>query len=373
MTASFPVLKPLSQNLVRMLFRTPMLQWGVRLIDMLPEHRAGLVRVLTYHRVDHVDARGDLDPSLISATPDQFARQVGWFARDFDLISINDLVAAVEGHGPALPKRALLLTFDDAYRDFAIHAWPVLRDRAAPATLFVPSAFPDETVRAFWWDRLYCAIVVSQHADRIVTPFGAYDLMDDIAKARVFRELKQRLKSLPEHELQSAVDELCDQCRAPHPAAAVMNWDQLKRLHHEGVALVPHTHTHPLLDRIPREAARGEIRRSREELQRRIGHVQPVFAYPSGHFDAQIASIVRQEGFKLAFSTIRGMNDLRSFDPLTMRRANVGRSTPDALIRLQLTAVARWMNRPVPKHFAKPIAEVSTSGQETVMASETGL
>ncbi len=332
-----------------------MIRWAVKLIDKLPD-RGNLLRIVTYHRVDHLDARTDLDPSLISATPGQFQSQVDWLARDFDIVALDDVLAAVTD-ADALPKRALLLTFDDAYQDFASHAWPILRQRAIPATMFVPTAFPDDHGRSFWWDRLYCAIVCSEHADRIETPLGPYLLADKAARLRCFRELKRRLKSLPEHQLQTAVTSLCEQCHAPTPAPAVMDWNQLIQLSRQNISLVPHTHTHPLLDRITLEAVRSEVQRSRAELQQRIGSVLPVFAYPSGHFNEQVAEVVRDEGFKLAFSTVRGVNDLRTSDPMLMRRANVGRLTPDPLLHLQLTSLSRFANRSLPKRFAKPLAE----------------
>ena len=41
----------------------------------------------------------------------------------------------------------MLLTFDDAYRDFATNAWPTLKRYGLPATLFVPTAYAGERSR----------------------------------------------------------------------------------------------------------------------------------------------------------------------------------------------------------------------------------
>jgi len=351
------------KHVIRSIGRSVLFELGVRAADWAPAPRAGLLRVLMYHRIDEVVARDDLDPSLISATPAQFAAQLAWMSRDFDLVSLGDVLAAVHGDRP-LPRRAVLLTFDDAYLDFQSHAWPILRDRAAPATLFVPTGFPDEPQAAFWWDRLYGAVVRSDTVDRIQTPFGPLGLPNPTARERAFRALKQRLKSLSGAEMRQAVDDICEQGQVHRPAPAVMGWQALKTLADEGVTLAPHTHTHPFLDRIPEDAAREEIRRSRGVLEARIGGILPALAYPSGHLDERVAQLVREEGFEVAFTTVRGVNDLRHADPVMLRRTNIGRRTPDALIRLQMTAVSRHWNRPLLRRTATSVTQTAGATRE---------
>ena len=331
--------------LARRFCRSTAFRWGVRAIESLPQAPSPLLRVLTYHRVDDVANRPDLDPSLISATPEQFAAQVRWFASEFDTVSLTDVLDAVD-RGRPLPQRALLLTFDDAYRDFAEHAWPALRQWAVPATLFVPTGYPDQA-RTFWWDRLHHALRLSDRTDGVATPFGRLRLGTPAARDAGFRFLKQRLKTLPEDQLQHVVDSVCGQCHVPPPKPAVLGWGELRRLASDGVALVPHTHRHPLLDRVPIDTAREEISRSRKVLAEQVGEVPAAFAYPSGHYTPQVREIVRQAGFQLAFTTVRGVNPLQTLDPHRVRRINISRHAPEALIRLRL-AKPVWLNKPLP-------------------------
>src|SRR3712207_2813854 len=115
-----------------------------------------LLRVLTYHRVDEPDAQPTLYPGLISATPAAFEQQMRYLSKHYNVVSMAEVLAAFQG--AALPPRSVLVTFDDAYRDFAEHAWPTLRRYRLPATVFVPTAFPDRPQRIFWWDQLYHAV-----------------------------------------------------------------------------------------------------------------------------------------------------------------------------------------------------------------------
>ena len=52
-----------------------------------------------------------------------------------------------------------------------------------------------------------------------------------------------------------------------------------------------------------------------------------------------------EDGFELAFTTVRGLNDLRNADPLRLRRINVGQRASLALLRSQLLPSAVWLNR----------------------------
>ncbi len=325
----------------------------VRALSYLPDQDGRLLRVLTYHRVADPGQCSNLDDSLISATPVQFAQQLDWLVRDFDIVSLADVLAAMTG-GPQLPRRPVLITFDDAYQDFAAHAWPALRRVGAPAALFVPTGYPDQQ-RAFWWDRVFEATVGSTRLTSLPSPWTALPLESLPQRWRALASIKQALKLLPHQEMLSRVEELCELAGVAPEQSAVLSWEQLRELAAAGVELAPHTHTHPLLTRVDPDAARDEIRKSYETLDLRIGKVSRAFAYPAGFFDPQVIDLVREEGFVAAFTTLRGLNSLGSDDPLRLRRINIGRHTSDALITLQLLKPLYRFGNPLPQTFPAPL------------------
>ena len=81
---------------------------------------------------------------------------MGYLARHYEVVSLEEVLKAVEKE-TCLPKRAILITFDDAYCDFTDYAWPILRRLRLSATIFVPTAYPNQPYRGFWWDRLHRA------------------------------------------------------------------------------------------------------------------------------------------------------------------------------------------------------------------------
>lgn len=321
------------KRLVIAAMRSGLFARAVSLLERSDGWRADMLGVLTYHRVDEVGARPHLSPSLLSATPVSFAAQMEYLATHFHVISVQEVLAALREE-TALPPRAVLITFDDAYVDFVENAWPVLRHLGLPVTLFVPTAYPDHPERLFWWDRLYQA--VSDPARSVLhTPEGRIPLRSARQRRRAFKRLREHVKTLDHDAAMAWIATVCGE-PVPPPEPTVLSWDALRSLARQGVTLGAHTQTHPLINRISLARAQAEALGSLEDLRREIGEVLPVFAYPSGGVDAQVAAQLALAGFTLAFTTERGLNDLRTADPLRLRRINVGVQTPLAALRVQL-------------------------------------
>jgi peptidoglycan/xylan/chitin deacetylase (PgdA/CDA1 family) len=309
--------------------------WLVAALERAARPRADALAVLTYHRVGDAARTPDLYPGLISASPGEFEEQMRYLAVRHHPLSLEELLAVRRGNA-RLPLRSVLVTFDDGYRDFAEEAWPVLKGLGIPAVLFVPTAYPGDPGRAFWWDRLHAAVSTASSASAIETPVGELQLASSSDRLRAFRQLRGRVKSLPHDEAMRLVDDICEAPGAPSARSAVLGWPELRRLQSEGVALAPHSRTHPLLDRLPLEGARDEIVGSLEDLEREIGPCPRVFAYPGGGESADLARALAEEGFELGFTTERGTNDLRDPDWLRLRRINVGGASTLPLLRAQL-------------------------------------
>ena len=313
----------------------------VRLVEQAVPWRPGVLAVLTYHRVDEPDARPDLLPTLLSATPAAFEAQIRCLVDRYTPVSMAEVLDAVQ-HPTKLPRRAVLVTFDDSYSDFARYAWPILRAAGVPVTLFVPTAYPGRQIDEFWWDRLWAALRSTTRRDRLITPAGALPLETTMNRVDAMSELRTWLKRTDDQTAMNEVDrivrELDMASGSPRPAArpAVLDWDTLRGLSAEGVTLAAHTRTHPLLDRVDLDRAIAEIVGSHDDLEREFGRTPRVLAYPSGAHGGSAVEAARRAGMILAFTTERGGNDLRRADPLRLRRINVGLRAGTPLVRGQL-------------------------------------
>lgn len=324
-----PLLLSGNQSLVHNVTHSPVGGHLLRLLERLDKYRPDQFRVLTYHRVDAQPA---------------FEQQMAYLAENYCVISVSELLAAYRG-GRRLRPRSVLITFDDAYRNFAELAWPVLRRHRLPVTLFVPTAFPDNPEQLFWWDRLRHALTATPRRDQIETPSGSMLLATAAQRRRAYKRLRAIIETLPHTEAVAWTYRLCAELGASEPEHEVLSWDELRRLAAEGVTLGAHTQTHPLLSRVSPQQARDEALGSLIDLRREIGRVLPIFAYPSGQFNDQVVDSLRTAGFLLAFTTVRGTNDLHRSDQLRLRRNNIGEQATLPVLRARLLHASPYLNR----------------------------
>lgn len=323
--------------------RLPGLSTALRLAERLARSRANHVAVLTYHRVDRFGARPGVSDRLISAHPDAFAEQMAVIARDYRVVSMRDLLEA-RRRRRRLPPSSVLITFDDAYRDFADHAWPVLRRHGLPVTVFVPTAYPD-TQRRFWWDRVEAAITTSPRSGEVDTAVGRLTLAaDDPRRRDAVQQAVATLKSMPHDDMLATLERLVDELGSELPVGAspVLGWDELRELEADGVDLAPHSRTHPRLDRVAVERLPEEIAGSWDDLAGQVSDPLPVFAYPDGAWSDAAVAAVDDAGFEIAFTTARGGNRLATADWLRLHRVNVGQRTNEAILRAQMLLLTRF-------------------------------
>jgi peptidoglycan/xylan/chitin deacetylase (PgdA/CDA1 family) len=335
-------------------------RWFERLLDRLEwliQPPANTLAVLTYHRVGEATEPGCY--ARIMVRPAHFDQQLAYLAAHHTVLSMPDLLA-YQASGKALPPRAALITFDDAYTDFAEQAWPILQRHRLPVTLFVPTGFPDHPERTFWWDWLYRAATLTARREPLTSAAGYARLATQAEREQAFRQWRAYAKRLPHQQAMDWVAGLCAELGVDAPHAAVLGWAALRQLAAAGVTLGAHTQTHPLLNRVSLDEIRAEVRGSLADLRREIGSPCPVFAYPSGGCNEAVVSIVREEGVALAFTTQRGVNQFGGDDPLRLRRINVSRQTTLPLLRAQLlgfSTLLRAANRRKPGSRGKQIAQ----------------
>jgi peptidoglycan/xylan/chitin deacetylase (PgdA/CDA1 family) len=303
-----------------------------------------VLRILAYHRVAELRDTPAVDVRTVSATPEGFARQMKHLARFYRVVSVPEVLEAVE-KGRVLPKRAVVITFDDAYVDFAEIAWPILKQFRLPVTMFVPTAYSNQPERAFWWDRLYQAFAATARTEINVSPFGDLPLLPLDQKRSSLRTIQNHVITLPHGEAMQLVDALCAEL-GPSCAqgGSVLTWKHLRELAREGLTLGSHTRTHPLMTQITPEQMREEVQGSQEDLQREIGVCLPIFCYPNGNHNDAVVSVLREQGIRLAFTTLSGPNNLGSLDPLRLHRTIIMPRTTPAIFCLRLLRLGIHMD-----------------------------
>ncbi|MFC3441142.1 glycosyltransferase [Sphingobium rhizovicinum] len=212
--------------------------------------------ILMYHRI------AEDGPAALAqwrTTPAAFETQLAWL-RDNGWRGLSfDRMAEALQQGHALPEKTLLLSFDDATRDFMEHALPLLHRYGFPATLFVPTAKVGQVAD---WD--------SGYGD----------------------------------------------------PAPLLNWEELEALRYCDVTIGSHGATHVPLTILSSEQLVRELAGSKAMLEERIGGPVRAIAYPFGDYDPMIREMARQCGYEFGFTCFDGLVDDKA-DTLVLRRQEV--------------------------------------------------
>jgi peptidoglycan/xylan/chitin deacetylase (PgdA/CDA1 family) len=275
--------------------------------------------ILGYHSI----SEGVSDASSICVTPQHFAEQLQVLSQIARVISLRELVGSLqEAH---VPKRAVVLTFDDGYTDLLHHAKPLLEHHQTPVTVFVTTGSPG---CEFWWDELERLSLSSTKmpADlslQVGTDSYASGRSLSASRQRVVESLYQELLALAPREREKALLHLRAQLELGSedpPARRALTPEELIELAAGGlVEIGAHTVTHPVLASLPISAQRREIQDSKLHLEMLLGRPVTSFAYPNGSSSQATRALVRESGFDCACAS---HNDIvwRACDPFHLPR-----------------------------------------------------
>jgi biofilm PGA synthesis lipoprotein PgaB len=122
--------------------RFPWFAYLLYLLPVLPAHAAEHAVILMYHHF------GSDTPPATSVTPEQFASHLDYLAsNDYRVWPLEKIVAHLLERQP-LPDRVVAITVDDAWISVYSEAWPRLRARGWPFTVFVATDPVDQGLRA---------------------------------------------------------------------------------------------------------------------------------------------------------------------------------------------------------------------------------
>ncbi len=199
--------------------------------------------LLCYHAVS------ESWPAALAVRPDRFEEHVFSLAhRSYVGITLTEALA-----GASAPAgRAVVITFDDAYRSVIERALPILSDAGFPATVFAPTSFISTEKPMSWTGMDHW--LETDHRDELVP----------------------------------------------------MSWPELQELSDAGWEVGSHCRTHPRLTELEDPALHAELVESRTELEQRLSKPCLSLAYPYGAHDARVMSAAKLAGYSAAVATLPG-------------------------------------------------------------------
>jgi peptidoglycan/xylan/chitin deacetylase (PgdA/CDA1 family) len=318
--------------------------------------------ILMYHRI----AEPESDPWALSVSPRHFASHLKILKKYTHPMGLPDLVAHLQDG--KVPRRAVVITFDDGYADNLYEAKPLLERYDIPATVFLPTGFIGEN-EEFWWDKLDRLLLNSERLPknpRLVVngrsyvwelsesydhqetscPHGGHKSKANLqlcSRRSLYFSVYRLLLPLSEQDRQACLQEIQGWVSGepkPSPAYGVLSPEEVDMLGRDGlVEIGSHTITHPFLSAHPEAFQQREIEQGKIDLEAITGRPVNSFAYPHGDYDERSVALVRQAGFVCACS-IEENSVWRHSDPFLLPRLKVNNYNGEGFIRRLLGVLA---------------------------------
>jgi peptidoglycan/xylan/chitin deacetylase (PgdA/CDA1 family) len=219
------------------------------------------LRVLMYHKVNDIPDNPTTVP--IGRFGEQLAQLTELGYQPVDLDAVLDHYTL----GVPLPDKALLISFDDGYRDILENALPLLQRYGFRAVIFVPVAYME----------------------------------DDTPLPHETRLIERGTRN------------------------PTLDWGLVRELDASGVRVESHGIAHRPLAEVSLDEAVREIAVSKLKLEEQLGRPVRAYAYVKGseaHFHPVHESILKQAGYEIAFTTISRSNSPYT-NPFRLGRYNV--------------------------------------------------
>lgn len=258
--------------------------------------------ILMYHRI--IDLPND--PYKVAVSPDNFAQQMEHIKRKYQPISLPEMVEAIQKN--AMPRKAVVVTFDDGYFDNYTNARPILEALQIPWTLFVTTNLIGSKCDT-WWDELANVMIESPNvpAQLQLNMQGqryAWPMTTGDERQSACFDLHPILLPMTASDRNQIIEQLfkwAGIAQTPRSNYRMMTPSELAEVaQSKYVDLGAHTHTHPYLSSLSKEDQLKEIVVSRNTLQEKYNQSISTFAYPFGNFTDDTVEGVQEAGFQAA-------------------------------------------------------------------------
>ena len=265
--------------------------------------------VLLFHSIDDRDLLS-LN-GLGNIRPDLFGKLIVKLKKEFDIVSLEELVRNISGDIRSR-ERLLALTFDDGPKSYATQALPVMEAHGLPSACFLITDCIDDA--SIYWRYLYNFCInkgLSQElAGYINDAYEAKISPDEIISFSRKHYDRAKNRRIVEKLLESVIPE--EEYRSTEKNLFLSLEDIGKLKENRLVSFGIHTCSHPVLKCLSAEEIRDEIAGSLDFYRRRIGDDAPILSIPFGRlfrdYDERTIAIAKSLSLNIVLSAYGGGN-----------------------------------------------------------------
>jgi peptidoglycan/xylan/chitin deacetylase (PgdA/CDA1 family) len=318
-----------------------------RFLRMVARAVPAQIAILKYHSVQDEPHRylNSLGPGIVNSTSN-FRLHMEIIARQFDPVSMDDVLLFLKGR-KLLPRRPIVVTFDDGFADNIEIAAPIMDRLGIPGAFYI-TVDPVERRAVPWFCRLRHAFGTTPRPTWLDSHDGrTRQLGDPSDRKAAFLAASERC-ARRRGEAQEAALRTIEEGLEVQPLSAqlMMTWDQVRALRRSGHVVGSHTVTHPNLACLNAEDLQIECVESKTKLEAELGIKVDHFSYPSPilqpHWTPQTVECTLNAGYQCAVTSSSGSVQAGQH-PLSLQRVIISEDAEQFVWILENTMLGRTL------------------------------
>ena len=217
--------------------------------------------------------------------------------KEYNIISYSQLVKA-DGDMKKLPKRALLLTFDDGWKDNYDYAFPILSKANVSAHIFLATDAIGYQ-HAFWQEQILAACRITPNLlPKLLSQFQTVNCTT----------VEHFVEYLQNHKQPNFIADLLDYIAEYQPVERQMlNQFEIKQMSSEGITFGGHGASHTPLKNLHMRDVDFELERCQNSSNELFDYQFNNLSFPHGSYDDEIVKLCIGKGFTFLFTSQDGL------------------------------------------------------------------
>jgi Polysaccharide deacetylase len=246
-----------------------------------------------------------------------------YIKRHYRVVSLRQMIEELQ-ELRSQQVQSVVVTFDDGYLGTYTEAFPVLKEYAIPATVYL-TAGAVESGELAWYDRIFLRFQrAAKEVNITLDTQRSFRLTDFASRVDAATTVVLYLRTLPDEERHRWCE--CFENAIPVPrnelCGSMMNWEQVREMRQAGISIGCHTLTHPVLSRLDPDNLQRQVADSKRLIENRLDAGVEDFAFPFGKprdCGTVGAELLSALGFHTGMTTILGVNQPHT-DVFRLRR-----------------------------------------------------
>jgi peptidoglycan/xylan/chitin deacetylase (PgdA/CDA1 family) len=304
------------------------------------ENNMGHLYISMYHYTrDLVHSRYPLIKGLDLSL---FRQQIEFMKKNFNIVTMEEVMDATEGKGK-LPEKALLLTFDDGYVDNYMFALPILEEYGVQGSFFIPGK-TFSTHQLLDVNKIHYILANANilelvedvkgkmdhyrglefdyaPTDELFNEHAAADRLDSKETVFVKRMLQTVLPEQVRNMICSSLFEKYVGVSEEQLAYELyMTEDQIKTMKRHGMFIGIHGYDHYWLGNLAPEQMKQDISMALDTLDEFIDRKHWVMNYPYGSYNQEVLDYIKSQGACVGLTTDVRVADIGADPALELPR-----------------------------------------------------